>query len=157
MSSNPTVRQGFQSFGWDCRNPGPLSQYVWHVKEPSLKPWRLSRSKFAAVTGNGDSCQIAEKIARAAVDKQTNSMVPLDHQDKKSSYLCAVYFCSEMYLYRCYKGEEGALGLLCLSVHNFPCSFLSTHSLQKLEILAYSFHWCTNLMTTSRVSMRLSI
>jgi hypothetical protein len=30
------VGRGWRSFGWDRINRGPLSQYVWHEKEPSL-------------------------------------------------------------------------------------------------------------------------
>jgi hypothetical protein len=41
-----------------------MSQYVWHVQEPSLLKSISAkhRSKFAAITGNGDNCQIAEKL-----------------------------------------------------------------------------------------------
>jgi hypothetical protein len=40
------------SFGYDLKNGGPVSQQVWHVKEPSLlKAVRAKRrSKFAALS-----------------------------------------------------------------------------------------------------------
>jgi hypothetical protein len=34
--SNPTVGHRCRSFGWDRINRGPLSQYVWHDKDPFL-------------------------------------------------------------------------------------------------------------------------
>jgi hypothetical protein len=34
--SHPTVGRRCQSFGCDRINRGPVSQYVWHDKDPSL-------------------------------------------------------------------------------------------------------------------------
>jgi hypothetical protein len=40
------------SFGYDLKNGGSVSQYVWHVKEPSLLKAVSAkhRSKFAALS-----------------------------------------------------------------------------------------------------------
>jgi hypothetical protein len=59
------------SFGYDLKNGGPVSQYLWHVKEPSLLKAVSAkhRSICSLVTGNGDSRQIAEKFARATQNK----------------------------------------------------------------------------------------
>jgi hypothetical protein len=48
-----------RSFGYDLKNGGPVSQQVWHIKEPSLLKAVSAkhRSKFAALS---DSHQIAE-------------------------------------------------------------------------------------------------
>jgi hypothetical protein len=45
-----------RSFRWDRKNRGPVSQQVWHDKDPSLlKGWAPSIGQnFAPFTGNGD-------------------------------------------------------------------------------------------------------
>jgi hypothetical protein len=45
-------RQNHGYFGCDLKNGGPVSQYVWHVKEPSLLKAVSAkhRSKFAALS-----------------------------------------------------------------------------------------------------------
>jgi hypothetical protein len=53
--SNPTVGHGCRSFGGDRTNRGPVSQWVWHVKEPSLLKAMSAkhRSKFGAPSSLG--------------------------------------------------------------------------------------------------------
>jgi hypothetical protein len=47
---------------------------VWHVKELSLLKATSDRhgSKFTTITGNGDRCQIAEKLLSGAINIHTN-------------------------------------------------------------------------------------
>jgi hypothetical protein len=44
--------ENYRSFGYDFDNGGPVSQKVWHVKEPSLLKAVSAnrRSKFAALS-----------------------------------------------------------------------------------------------------------
>jgi hypothetical protein len=51
---------------------------VWHVKEPSLLKAGSAkhRSKFAAVTGNGDSRQIVEELF---MQLETNKLIELKY------------------------------------------------------------------------------
>ena len=45
-------RENHWSFGYDLKNGGPVSQYAWHVNEPSLLKAVSAkhRSKFAALS-----------------------------------------------------------------------------------------------------------
>jgi hypothetical protein len=54
------------SFGWDCMNRGPVSQQVWHIKEPlllkAMSTNHIGLNLLPCHQYNGDSCWITEKL-----------------------------------------------------------------------------------------------
>jgi hypothetical protein len=74
--SNPTVGRGCRSFGWDRIPEVPCRSGCGTIKVPPCSKALSAEHRpiWSPVTGNGDSRQIkcSWKIARAAINKQTN-------------------------------------------------------------------------------------